>query len=54
MEKMGKKASIGGGVVATILHFLLKLFVFIVGSKHSNNGMQHNKNTNKYNSIKKP
>ncbi len=51
---MGNKSSIGGGVVATILHFLLKFFVFMVGSKHSSNGMQHNKNTNKYNSIKKP
>jgi hypothetical protein len=54
MEKMGKQCSIGGGVVATILLFLLKLFVFMVGSKHSNNSMQHNKNTNKYNSINKP
>jgi hypothetical protein len=54
MDKMGKKSLIGGGVVATILHFLLKLFVFMVGFKHSSNNMQHNKNTSKYNSINKP
>lgn len=43
MDNMGKKSSIRGGVVATILHFLLKLFVFMVGSKHSSCSMQTTK-----------